>query len=213
MFYLSAFLRASLCAFGVLNLFLLLPKMATLNSALQNAQKIFDFKELRDSMRREVKKADEDADAFFGKREATEFFETDASFEEKKNKVVKVSDVIATLNLMAGEFIVRTWPDFLLAKIREFVVGKIASAAGKAAAIKITTAAGKKAISGAVGAVVGAFFTTGIQKAEMEALEKEIRAGMVKWRRELNGESLSQDKKPSRIGPTYTRGHYIKLKL
>ena len=179
--------------------------MATLNQTLQTAQNVFDFKEMRDLMRKEVKKADDDADAFFGKREAAEFFPTDSSFENQKNKVVKVSDVIATLNLMAGQFIVKTWPDFLLAKIREFVVGKIAGAAGKAAAIKITTEAGKKSVAGGIGAIVGAFFESGIQKAEMEGLEKEIRAGMVKWRRELNGEALSQQKKPSRMGPTLTR--------
>ena len=204
-FRIQTFLRARFCRGAVGCVLLLFLEMATLNQTLQNAQKVFDFKELRDKMREEVKKADDDADAFFGKREATEFFPTDSSFEDKKNKVVKVSDVIATLNLMAGEFIVRTWPDFLLAKIREYVVGKIAGAAGKAAAVKITTAAGKKAISGAIGAVVGAFFTTGIQKAEMEALEKEIRAGMVRWRRELNGEALAQSNNSGKVGPTLTR--------
>jgi len=174
-------------------------------SALNIIKDATEFRELRKLTRDFVDEADAIAEDALGEREATANFAEDSSFETKANKLVKSSDVIAALNLMAAHFAVRVWPEFLLAKLKEYAVGKIAGAAARTAATNIAINSGQKAVSGAVGAIVGAGATSEVQAAEMKALEKEIRAATSKVRRELNEAALPKVKKPSRMGPTFVR--------
>jgi len=178
---------------------------AELAKWLKAAQKANDFRNLREGMKDVIWEIEREEDNEFGKREGTEFFKTDKSFEPERNKVVKVSDVLAAANLIAAQFMVRTWPGFLKTKIEEYVLGKVVGAVAAKAAAKLSLKSIAKAISGAIGAVAGAFAVRTTQAEEMKALEKKIREGSAKWRKELNELALSQAKKPARVGPTYTR--------
>lgn len=181
------------------------PAINIANKTLEGKEKYYRFINLKDEMKGIVEDIEYDEDKLFGKREPKAFFEPEKEFEPQKNKVVKVSAVIAALNLQAAHFMFRTWPDVLLAKLREQLIGKIASVAGAAIAVSITKEITGKAISGTIGSIVGAFVTKGVQVGEMKSLETEIRAGCKKVRKSFNAEALAQVKKPSRVGPTYTR--------
>jgi len=179
--------------------------MPKLNQSLENVQEFFDFKELRESFRREVKKADDDADEFFGKREPFLFFNADASMEPERNKVVKVSSVIVAVNLMLATFMLRTWPKVLKEKFTEFAAMRIAGKTAAEAAGKVAVPEFAKGITGAIKSVFGAVGKSKAQQIEMERLEKEIRKPCAKIRASFNAAALSQAVKPSRLGSTSTR--------
>lgn len=179
--------------------------MPKLETALEKVQDVFDFKDLRETMRREVKKADDDADEFFGKREPFAFFETDASMEPERNKVVKVSSVIVAVNLMIATFMVRTWPKVLKEKLAEFAGTRLAGKTAAETVGKLALPELAKGLTGAIKAVVGALSKSKVQESEMKKLEKAIREPCKKIRASFNKTALSQAVKPSRMGSTSTR--------
>jgi len=173
--------------------------------ALELAERAVDYKALRETGRGLIEEVERDEDKMFGKREGKNFFEPESEFEPEKNKLVKTSDVIVALNLIAAHFIVRTWPGYLRTKIEEWVIAKFAGAAGVIAGMAIAMKATKAFLQKTVGAIVGAFAVKTTQEVEMRLLEKQIRGPAAKIRRELNEAALAQEKKPVRMGPTYTR--------
>lgn len=174
--------------------------------ALAVVEEAIDFKALRDTMRQLIRDVEKDEDAMFGQeRVATEFFKPESDFEETRNKVVKTSTVIVALNLIAAQFIVKTWPGYLKTKIEEWIISKVAGVTAATAALGIAIKAGKAAISRVLGFIVGAFTTTFVQEAEMRVLEKRIRNPATAVRRELNEAALSQAKKSSKVGEVSTR--------
>jgi len=178
---------------------------ADIGKAIAAIQKADKFLDVRERLGEIVEGVETDEDRFLGKREATEYFKADSSFEPDRNKVIKVSDVIAAANLISAEFIVRTWPRFIKSKLKEYIIGKIAgAAAGKAAAI-LTLKAGAGPLVQIIQAIVSAFTVRTTQKIEAQEIEKAIRDGSAAHRKSLNDLQLSQEKKPSRVGPTYTR--------
>jgi len=179
--------------------------MATPLEIANRAERAAQFRDVRKTARQLVADLESSEDYVLGKREAAENFPTLREFELKKNKVVKVSDVIAAANLIAANFIVRTWPNFLKTKLEEYAVSKIGSAAAKAAATKIAAKGGVRAVSGWLAALFGSLFTAGTQEIEMRKLEREIRRMSTALRRELNETALSQAKKPVRMGKVVTR--------
>ena len=171
----------------------------------ENVKRGINFVAFRKTARQLVSDLESSEGYVLGKREGTENFPTLRDFELKKNKVVKVSDVIAAANLIAAHFMVRVWPEFLKTKIEEFAVSKIASALAKSAAVKLTMKTAAKGVSGWVGAFFGALAGSATQQGEMQKLEREIRRSATVWRRELNANALSQAKKPVRMGKVSTR--------
>lgn len=178
-------------------------------NVVATGEKVSEFLELRKATRDFVGKLEQLEDDVLGKRHPQEFFPTDASFEPPKNQVVKVSSVIAALNLMAANFMIRTWPEYLKTRMRELIVGRIA---GVLTAATVTTIIGKMsakklatALAGPIGALAGAAAVKLTQEKEMRALEIALRKASVKVRRSFQSLALSQRKKPARVGPTYTR--------
>lgn len=185
-------------------------------ATVATGEKVLEFVELRKATRDFVGKLEQLEDDVLGKRHPQEFFPTDASFEPPKNQVVKVSSVIAALNLMAANFMIRTWPEYLKTRMRELIVGRIA---GVFTAATVTTIIGKMsakigkmsakklatALAGPIGALAGAAAVKLTQEKEMRALEIDLRKASVKVRRSFQSLALSQRKKPARVGPTYTR--------
>jgi hypothetical protein len=139
--------------------------MPKLETALEKVQDVFDFKDLRETMRREVKKADDDADEFFGKREPFLFFEADASMEPERNKVVKVSSVIVAVNLMIATFMLRTWPKVLKEKLAEFAGVRLAGKTAAETVGKLALPEVAKGLTGAIKAVVGALSKSKVQES------------------------------------------------
>jgi len=182
-----------------------------ISAALDAKRKVDNFREVRDTARTLVEEFEKLEDKTLGKRRnATQFFTPADEFEPTKNKVVKTVDVIMAANLMAADFMVRVWPGYLVTKIRECVIATAAAAAGvsagkKLVAAKVLAKTGGRLLAGAIGAILGAFFAAVTQDTEMRLLEKEIRRALAVRRKDLNTLPLAQDKKPSRVGPTYTR--------
>ena len=173
---------------------------------LRNPLDLKKFYDLREEGKRIVEENKKQADRDIGgQRVGKAFYEAKKDFEPTRPKLVKTSDVIAAANLMAANFMVRVWPEFLKAKLEEWVIAKTANAITAKAAVGLLTSAGKKEISKVLGPVLGSFATKITQEAEMRALEKKMREGFLEIRKQLNDSALSQEKKPSRIGPVYTR--------
>jgi len=181
------------------------PTLDNARQALDLAERAIDFTSLRETMRGLIDEVEKDEDTYLGKREGKNFQEPDASFEPERNKLVKTSDVIVALNLIAAHFIVRTWPGYLKTKIEEWIVSRVAGAAGVLAGMSLALKFTKAFLQRTIGAVVGAFAVKATQEVEMRLLEKKIREESTAVRRELNEGALSQEKKPVRIGPVYTR--------
>lgn len=181
------------------------PTMDDAKQAIDLAERAIDFTALRETMRGLIGEVEADEDKLLGKREGKNFYEADASFEPERNKLVKTSDVIVALNLIAAHFIVRTWPGYLKTKIEEWIVSRVAGAAGVLAGMSLALKFTKAFLQRTIGAFVGAFAVKVTQEAEMRGLEKTIRKNSTAVRRELNEAALSQKPKPVRIGPTYTR--------
>lgn len=185
--------------------------IAKIGAALDAKKKAENFKEVRDTAREMVDAFEKAEDATLGKRRvAAQFFTPDVSFEPERNKVVKTVDVIMAANLMTADFMVRVWPDYLVTKVRECVIATAGAAAGMAAGKKLVSAkilakTGGKLLAGVIGSVIGSFVAAVVQDTEQRLLEKKVRKAFAARRKDLNTLPLSQAKKSSKMGPTYTR--------